>query len=240
MGRATERDRSSGRLDGLHHPIRGDDPLPVGTTELRNDRDRIGLVHIPGPAPPTGLPLVVMFHGGGADADQSMAILGTAAAEAGVALLAPEADGGTWDLLHGGQYGPDLARVDNAIAAIIPTGSIDPTRVALAGFSDGASYALSLGLDNGDQVMAVLAFSPGFASPVRRRDSPRIFISHGVGDRVLPIGRTSRRLVPALEALGLEVRYEEFPGDHTVPEEIARLALDWFLTGIDAKISPGR
>jgi predicted esterase len=180
-----------------------------------------------------------MFHGSGSNADQSMAILGTVAAEAGVALLAPDAVEGSWDMLHGG-YGPDVARLDNAIASLMPTGAIDPLRVALAGFSDGASYALTLGLDNGDRVLAVLAFSPGFASPIHAVDAPRIFVSHGVDDPVLPIGRGSRRIVPALRELRLEVRYEEFPGGHSVPEDIARLALDWFLTGTQAEISPRR
>jgi predicted esterase len=180
-----------------------------------------------------------MFHGSGADADQSMAILGTVAAEAGVALLAIDAVEKSWDLLHGG-YAADVSRLDNAIAALMPTGAIDPLRVALAGFSDGASYALSLGLDNGDRILAVLAFSPGFASPKHVVDAPRIFVSHGVDDAVLPIGRTSRRIVPALRELQLDVHYEEFAGGHSVPEDIARRALDWFLTGTQAEISPRR
>lgn len=233
-----ESERSSGRLDALRGVIRGAEPLAVGTTELRNDGRRVGLVHIPGPPPATGLPLVIMFHGAGASADQSMALLGLPAAEAGVALLATDAVSPSWDLLHGG-YGPDVSRLDNAIATILRTGSIDPLRVAIAGFSDGASYALSLGLDNGDRIICVLAFTPGFAAPVRRHDAPRIFVSHGIHDEVLPIGRTSRRLVPALRDLRLDVRYEEFDGGHTVPEEIARLALDWFLTGTNAMVSPG-
>jgi phospholipase/carboxylesterase len=34
--------------------------------------------------------------------------------------------------------------------------------VALGGFSDGASYALSLDLTNGDLFASLIAFSPGF------------------------------------------------------------------------------
>jgi hypothetical protein len=56
---------------------------------------------------------------------------------------------------------------------------VDPTRLAVGGFSDGTSYALSLGLTNGDLFSHVLAFSPGFAVPARRRGRPRLFLSHG-------------------------------------------------------------
>jgi len=35
-------------------------------------------------------------------------------------------------------------------------------RVGVCGFSDGASYALGLGLANGELFKSVMAFSPGF------------------------------------------------------------------------------
>jgi len=36
--------------------------------------------------------------------------------------------------------------------------------------------------------------------------------------------------VPALERAGFEVRYHEFDDGHTVPDEIAREAVEWFVT----------
>jgi hypothetical protein len=56
-------------------------------------------------------------------------------------------------------------------------------------FSDGASYALTLGLTNGDLLDSVLAFSPGFAAPMVTHGAPRVSISHSDDDRVLPIDR---------------------------------------------------
>jgi phospholipase/carboxylesterase len=64
------------------------------------------------------------------------------------------------------------------------------------GFSDGASYALSLGLTNGDLFRHVIAFSPGFMAPAARRGEPPVFVSHITRDGVLPIGVTSHRIVP--------------------------------------------
>ncbi len=60
-----------------------------------------------------------------------------------------------------------------------------------------------------------------------RDGAPRFFVSHGTADDVLPIDRTSRRIVPALREEGLDVTYREFSGPHTVPPEIAREAVDW-------------
>jgi predicted esterase len=95
--------------------------------------------------------------------------------------------------------------------------AIDPARVAIGGFSDGASYALSLGFTDGDLFPHVLAFSPGFAAPARRVGSPRIFVSHGTRDAVLPIDRCSRRIVPTLQRTGYDVAYRKFDGGHAVP-----------------------
>ena len=97
------------------------------------------------------------------------------------------------------------------------------------GFSDCASYALSLGLTNGDLFTHVVAFSPGFMAPAEEWDAPRVFVSHGAADTVLPVDRCSRRIVPALERAGYAVRYREFAGGHAVPPAIAREAIGWFL-----------
>jgi predicted esterase len=99
--------------------------------------------------------------------------------------------------------------------------------LVLAGFSDGASYALSLGLGNGDLLDGVVAFSPGFAAPAGHRGRPPVFVSHGVADAVLPIDRCSRRIVPALQDEGYEVTYREFEGGHEIPQPVREAAGRW-------------
>jgi len=105
---------------------------------------------------------------------------------------------------------------------------VDLTRLAIGGFSDGASYGLSVGLANGDLFTHVLAFSPGFMVPPALVGKPRIFISHGTQDQILEIDSTSRSFVPQLQRAGYQVHYREFAGPHTVPVEVAREALQWF------------
>jgi predicted esterase len=146
----------------------------------------------------------------------------------GLILLSVDSRSRTWDVIRGG-YGPDVAFIDQALAQTFSRYAIDPTHIAVEGFSDGASYALSLGITNGDLFTHVIAFSPGFMAPAAQRGKPRLFISHGKLDPVLAIDRCSRRIVPQLQRAGYELLYREFNGFHTVPGAIAREALDWFV-----------
>lgn len=132
-----------------------------------------------------------------------------------------------------GGFDPDIAFIDAALTVTFDRCVADPARVAVAGFSDGGSYALSIGLANGDLFPHVMAFSPGFVVPSTERGEPRFFVSHGTQDAVLPIDHTSRRIVPDLRAAGYAVDYQEFDGGHTVPPEVARDAVSWFLEGRD-------
>jgi phospholipase/carboxylesterase len=50
--------------------------------------------------------------------------------------------------------------------------AVDPARLAVGGFSGGASYALSLGSDTGHLFTYVLAFSPGFMAPAGQAGVP--------------------------------------------------------------------
>jgi len=186
------------------------------------------LLVVPPHAGGTALPLVVMLHGAGSDPGRALPLLESAADRHGVILLAPASVGVTWDVLVGG-FGADVEMIDDALAHLFAEFPVDPDRVAIGGFSDGASYALSLGFANGDLFGHILAFSPGFAVPPVLVGRPRVFVSHGTEDRVLPIDLTSRRLVPDLQSAGYDVRYDEFAAGHAVPPPVVEAAFEWFL-----------
>ena len=203
-------------------PLAAPGTHPLGVAAARD-----ALLHVPATLPPGGAPpLVLSLHGAGGDAEAGLALLRPLAEERGLLVVAPASRGSTWDAVRG-RYGPDAELVDQALTTVFAAFAVPPDRVAVAGFSDGASYALGLGLANGDLFGDVLAFSPGFVPPgAPRAGKPRIFVSHGDSDEVLPIGRTSRRIVPALRDEGYDVTYREFRGPHTVPPGIAREAVD--------------
>jgi predicted esterase len=99
--------------------------------------------------------------------------------------------------------------------------------MALVGFSDGATYSLSLGLANGDLFTHVIAYSPGFIVSSADQGTPKFFISHGKQDPILPIARTSREIVSVLRSRGYDVHYVEFDGGHEVPLDISAQAISW-------------
>ena len=208
-------------------PHRPRPDFTAGLEQLEVDGGTGGLLYVSaGVRPERPGPFVLLLHGAGATAQHGLNLLIGQADDAGAVLLALNSQGETWDLLLGG-WGPDVARVDQALAEILQRLPVDPARLAIGGFSDGASYAVSLGLTNGDLFSHVLAFSPGFAAPATRRGRPRVFVSHGTRDRVLPIDACGRRLVSELRQTGYHVRYQEFDGGHAVPAAVARDAVGW-------------
>lgn len=136
--------------------------------------------------------------------------------ESGVLVLAIDSRADTWDILQD-EIGPDVASLDRALQWTFDRFTVDRSHMALSGFSDGASYALSIGLANGDFFPSVIAFSPGFSGAPELHGRPRLFIAHGSKVAVLPIDRCSRRLVRRLRREGYVVEYREFDGPHTVP-----------------------
>jgi phospholipase/carboxylesterase len=222
----TERQGTDARL--LARPGRPEAEAKPGLHELGLGDSRDGLLYVPrGYRADRPAPLAVMLHGARGTARGALGPFRQLADGAGLILLAPDSRRRTWDVLDGG-YGPDVAFLDRALELTFTRCAVDPARIAAEGFSDGASYALSIGITNGDLFSHVIAFSPGFMMPKEQRGTPEIYVSHGKGDQVLPIDSCSRRLVPRLRSAGYEVVYREFDGPHTIPEDIAREALEWF------------
>jgi phospholipase/carboxylesterase len=196
-----------------------------GPTLLVQAGGRPALLQVPAsyePARP--LPLVVMLHGSGGDPAQAVGLLREVPPAEHVIVLAPASRDYTWDAVLGAP-GPDVKAIDALLEVVFTGYAVDPARIALGGFSDGASCALALGLANGDVVTHVLAFSPGFIAGARREGRPQVFVSHGRADAVLPIDACSRRIVATLERVGYAVDYHEFADGHAVPRDIAADAL---------------
>jgi phospholipase/carboxylesterase len=197
-----------------------------GRRALELDRGRDALLQMPAGVAAGPLPLLVLLHGAGGGGEGILRRLGSAADDAGVAVLAPDSRGGTWDAIRDG-FGRDVTFIDRALARVFDLVSVDPARVAVGGFSDGATYALSLGMVNGDLFRRVLAFSPGFIVGGASHGTPRVFISHGTADPILPIEQCSRVIVPRLKQRGYDVTFREFDGRHEIPAAIAREGMQW-------------
>ena len=136
-----------------------------------------GLLLAPRTAESVTMPLIVILHGAGGEANQALRYLHPYTDALGSLLLALKSHGETWDAIRGG-FGTDVAALDAALAEVFDRFQVDGERVAIAGFSDGATYALSLGIINGDLFKEIIAFSPGFIISSARKPlgAPRIFI----------------------------------------------------------------
>jgi predicted esterase len=197
-------------------------PAP-GTTPLLIDTGRDGVVYVPPGLPAGPVPLVLMLHGAGGSARPLLDALKPIADDSKCVLLLPDSRGPTWDAI-GGEYGDDVPFINTALGHVFAQMPVDPARVAIAGFSDGASYSLGLGLINGDLFTRVIAFSPGFLPPITPTGKPPVFISHGSEDQVLPLDLTSRVIVETLTAEGYAVDFREFAGGHVISAALAREA----------------
>src|SRR4028118_705163 len=147
-------------------PSGTDGEAPVGLRPLEAG----GYLYVPaGYGAGRPAPLVLLLHGAGEDARDGLALLRGQADWAGLILLALSSRGPTWDLILGrGRYGHDVAAIDEALDHTFSSYAVDLGRVAVGGYSDGASYAISLGISNGDLFGHVPAFSPGFMAPAGR------------------------------------------------------------------------
>jgi len=175
------------------------------------------------------LPLFVALHGAGGKGRDWASYPARAEAH-GMIVLAPDSRARTWDLVTEGLFGPDARFLDEALSHTFDRCRVDPTRLVLGGFSDGASYALSLGVANGDLFTHLTAYSPGFFEPGRPvTGRPRVFISHGRQDPILSYAYSAEALVPGLQTSGYDVTFHPFDGGHEVPGDVSEAALSWFL-----------
>lgn len=219
-------DAAEGRL-ALRELSTPSAPGPAGANPLGIGGIRDGMVVAPRELRAgERYPLVLLLHGAGGTGARIATRFDGFVDELRFILLVPDSRGATWDFIRG-PFGPDVGFIGRALEQTRERYPIDRARIGVAGFSDGASYALSLGLTNGDLFSRVAAFSPGLAGVVAAHGHPAIFVSHGTQDQVLPIDRTSRRIVSQLRSQGYSVEYHEFEGGHAVPPEIARQGMAW-------------
>jgi phospholipase/carboxylesterase len=179
----------------------------------------------------TARPLVVALHGGhGHGRDFLWSWLREARA-AEVLLLAPTSQGRTWSIMGDDVDADVLRRQVEAVAARYP---VDRTRVLLTGMSDGATYTLIGGLQEG-MPFTHLAPACGVVhlgllggGLERARDRP-IYLVHGALDWMFPV-YTARMAKEALTAVGARLVYRELADlSHTYPRDENPRILDWLL-----------
>ena len=108
------------------------------------------------------------------------------------------------------------------IDEIVKQYPIDAKNVTLIGFSQGAILSYATALTYPEKVSKVVALSGYFNQEImpevidtKAISHLKFFVSHGSVDQVIPV-EWARKAKPALENLGLEVEYQEYPIGHGV------------------------
>lgn len=194
------------------------------------------LLHVPSRRPDTeAMPLVIVMHGRGADANDLADLAPMFDPPGGARFVFPNAPkpfeaypgmtfGWTW--FEG--WPPSRESVAESRAVLLTfldevTARYPTTSLIIAGFSQGAMMALDAGLRR--EVRGIIAMSGGLYEPdlpdLRTAPKVPILIAHGTADEVVPINYARRaRLI--LEDAGFDVQFHEYPmGHQVVMEEVA-------------------
>ena len=192
---------------------------------------------------PSNRPLLVLLHGAGQSARAFLDASRAEAERCGCLLLSVQSKGATWDTIgfvrHAAKaerttidrlFGEDTNRVEQALSVALRAADADRRSVILFGFSDGASYALSLGLANPSLFRGVVAIAPGFhLEPARIDPGQRLFIAHSPQDRVLSFVRTRDDTVASLKRAGFDLRFHPFDGGHRIDRPVLAEGVDFVL-----------
>ena len=196
------------------------------------------LVSVPSGRPDAeAMPMVIVIHGRGADANDLADLAPMLDTPDGCRFIFPNAPrafeaypgmtfGWTW--FDGWPPRQDsvaasrviLLRFMGELTAKYPT-----TSLVVSGFSQGAMMSLDVGLRAEQSVAGIVAMSGGLYEEdlpdLRPRAGLPILITHGSADEVVHVNH-ARRARRILEDAGLDVEYHEYAmGHQVIPEEAA-------------------
>jgi phospholipase/carboxylesterase len=232
-------------LHAAHAVPGGGEPAPAGTGRITHGEQLAWVVTPAAIDPARAYPLVVVLHGAGRQDELIVRGLQAERVRTEAIFVVPRSLGMTWDLIAGGD-GADLRFLDGVLHSLYRRYRVDAARQAIAGFSDGASYALAVGLSNPRLIGAVMGWAAGFlaidGASLRPDDpKPRVLLEYGTHDQLFPFEQVALPMREALERLGypLEFRVDE-GGIHWPRPDFLRDALDWFLgrPGLDSRGAP--
>jgi phospholipase/carboxylesterase len=217
-----------GRLD--FRPHKPTKTITPGEHVLEDDNGRRSILYVPPSYDATKpAPFLLALHGATGSGDSMLRGERAAAEKHGVIVLSPSSRETTWDAIRG-TFSTDLTRIDHMLTDVFDQCSIDPRHVGIVGFSDGATYAISMGIINGDVFTHIIGHSAGFIIPGVIHGRPKVYMSHGRQDPILPIDQCGRHIAAQLTHAAYVLRFDEFDGGHMASPEIREAAVSWFVS----------
>jgi len=215
--RAAAGGRESRRPTGIFHRGMEDDPYARGGYSLY-----VPEAYNEGRA----WPLIVALHGGYSHGRDFLWTWLREARSRGYFLLSPTSTGRTWSI---GLIEPDAQPLLKSLDILKSEYRIDLSRILLTGMSDGATFALGMGLREAMPFSAIAPVS-GVLPPVdlSQARGKRIYWVHGEQDWMFPVGRAvhaCRQLKDAGADVALTVVHDL---SHAYPREQNSGILRWF------------
>lgn len=210
-----------------------DEASPTGLVHIEQGHGRGVLLTPETIDPDRRYPLVTVLHGAGRQDEMLVKGLRDEPERRQALVFVPRSIAPTWDLIAGGPR-VDLDFFEYAWDLIYRRYPVDFERQVLMGYSDGASYGLSVGLSNPGMFSALIAWAAGFvvADPERfdaQAPKPRIYLEYGSHDELFPFERVALPMRANLEAAGCDVTFSvDEGGRHWPSGSFHREALDWY------------
>ena len=215
-----------------------DQESPTGFVQLEQGSSRATLLTPDEIDPERRYPLITVLHGAGRQDEMLVKAYRDEAERRQALFLVPRSVAPTWDLIAGSER-VDLDFFEYAFDLIYRRYPVDAFRQALVGYSDGASYALSVGLSNAGLFDAMMVWAAGFVvldpelwDPEARK--PRVYHEHGTHDELFPFEQIAVPLRDNLRRAGCEVTFSPDEGGRHWPSgSFAGESLDWYFATPD-------
>ncbi|CAE7628333.1 exgA [Symbiodinium pilosum] len=184
------------------------------------------------------LPLLIVLHGAGRSkesVDGFVLPFSRISSRQNALVAIPMSLDNTWDLraaVATGQASADTAFISHIIDCLMRDYRVDAGRIALMGFSDGGSYALSLAVSNPGVFQAAMSWSAGYYqnAPVASAASsslPHIFHAHGRADELFNFEKVALPMRRSLRSSGHNVTsHNVLSAGHSAPSDFASLAAE--------------
>ncbi len=218
-----------------------DEESPTGFVRLEQGEGSAILLTPDEIDPDRRYPLFTVLHGAGRQDEMLAKAYRDEPAKRNAFFLIPRSVMPTWDLIASGERF-DLDFLEYAYDLIYRRYPIDPLQQVLIGYSDGASYGLSVGLCNSTMFSAVMVWAAGFVvldpptSELFREGvpepRPRIYLEYGTHDELFDFETVALRMRDNLTESGFDVTFSVDEGGRHWPSGTFQAeALDWYFEG---------
>ncbi len=215
----------------------GEEP-PTGFVRLEEGASSAVLLTPDEIDPARRYPLFTVLHGAGRQDEALAKAYRDEPNRRQAFFLIPRSLEPTWDLIAS-EGRPDLDFLEFAYDLIYRRFPVDPLQQVLIGYSDGASYAMSVGLSNSTMFAALIGWAAGFivldpdtAETFKTgvpEPRPRIYLEYGTHDELFDFHTVAIPTRDRLIASGFDVTFSADEGGRHWPSgTFHREALDWY------------